>query len=358
MGQQTNDNFIITAPKAVDDKYCKTVGGVSIPYASVDEANGLLSIAYRYRGLTILVDNGGGLTEYWYRDGTANINLIIKTVGAVISQSLQSQGVGNLGGIPSGTVFNVGTSIEAIIRNLLINEIAPTYTPPTVSLTSSVGAVVEKLSSISPLLTSAFTQNDAGSLVNIKFNKNGSMIQNITQAPFVYTDPSYAISAAVSYQSNAFYGAGPIKNTNLGNPSPGGQIQAGNILSNIITITPVYPYFYGTSATGSSSDVQANMYSGSIGVATNKVVAAVPSSISISSFGEPNNFIWFAVPTGSKTFTTWYVTSINQGAIGGGSNLFASPVSLSITSTLGWTQSYDIYVSNYVTTVSGTMLLN
>jgi len=74
---QTN-NFIINAPKHIDDRTGKFVSGVWQPYSSVSDANASINVAYRYKGLTVLINDAGTPTEYWYQSGTSNGDLVIK----------------------------------------------------------------------------------------------------------------------------------------------------------------------------------------------------------------------------------------------------------------------------------------
>jgi hypothetical protein len=55
MATVINDNFKLQAPKPIESRYAKFAGGISIPYASVAEANSLIPMAYRYQGLTVLI---------------------------------------------------------------------------------------------------------------------------------------------------------------------------------------------------------------------------------------------------------------------------------------------------------------
>jgi len=77
-----NDNLSIAAPKDIDNRRAKFFGGVWLPYANVGEANTAIVPAYRARGLTCFILQGGIATEYWYRDGIADVDLIPKLGGA------------------------------------------------------------------------------------------------------------------------------------------------------------------------------------------------------------------------------------------------------------------------------------
>jgi len=68
-----SDNFQNNSGKALDNKYLS--GGTTL-YSSVAAANAAIFSVYRHRGLKVLIDVGGAPTEYWYKEGTADLNLV------------------------------------------------------------------------------------------------------------------------------------------------------------------------------------------------------------------------------------------------------------------------------------------
>lgn len=66
-----NDGLQVNAPKSTDAKYLKSG---TISYSSILDANTTVLSAYRSLGLTVYI-NG---VEYWWKSGTADIDLIIK----------------------------------------------------------------------------------------------------------------------------------------------------------------------------------------------------------------------------------------------------------------------------------------
>lgn len=77
MAININDNFNVSAPKAIDNRSGKFISGIWYPYSSVAEAN--TTISQRHKGLTVYIDDGTGLKEYWYKDGILNSNLVKKS---------------------------------------------------------------------------------------------------------------------------------------------------------------------------------------------------------------------------------------------------------------------------------------
>src|SRR6478609_8770840 len=67
-----NDNLQGNSPKSLDNKYLKFG---TTQYVDVAEVNSTIFPAYRHRGLTVKIEG----EEYWYKDGVADIDLVLKT---------------------------------------------------------------------------------------------------------------------------------------------------------------------------------------------------------------------------------------------------------------------------------------
>jgi len=74
MSKVLNDNLYIQAGKPIDTRY---LNDLNAPYADVAAVNALIPLAYRFKGLTVLI----GTTEYWYQSGITNGDLVIKSGG-------------------------------------------------------------------------------------------------------------------------------------------------------------------------------------------------------------------------------------------------------------------------------------
>jgi hypothetical protein len=176
------------------------------------------------------------------------------------------------------------------------------------------------------------------------------------------------VQASTSYKSTVKYLAGLRKNDNKGNQdsrsfatrSTSAPQSAENtgFDSSSSTITGIYPYFWGTSATlPTTSGVASTIQSGG----STKVVASSTGNITISFLTSGSKYLWFATPATSATKTTWFISSLNSGSIGGPSNLFASASTTTVTSPNSYWSgiSYKIYISNYDTdTESDSMLIS
>lgn len=75
-----NVGFDFVCPQAPDRAYGALTAGRTVPYASTAAAVAVISISFRYRGKTILIDpgDGSGAYEYWWRVGTADNQLVKK----------------------------------------------------------------------------------------------------------------------------------------------------------------------------------------------------------------------------------------------------------------------------------------
>lgn len=70
-----NDNIKINAGKPSESKY---LNSSNLPYALVADAIAAIPIATRHLGLTVLIQSGASNTEYWWKTGVQDIDLIEK----------------------------------------------------------------------------------------------------------------------------------------------------------------------------------------------------------------------------------------------------------------------------------------
>jgi hypothetical protein len=255
-----------------------------------------------------------------------------------------SQGVYN-----DGTTIPAGTSLETIIRNMLITRVFPTYNAPllsvaygspSISTTYEVGFTIPTFT-INP----TYTPRDGGSLVGYAYLRNGSILGNGS----TFTVNSFQINSTTTLQVSARYNDGPIYNDNLGDPYPDTSIKAGSII-NTLTINTLYPYFYGKSSTQpTAASIAAAIQAGT----ATKVLADANGTVSIG-YNANGEFIWFAHIGTTKT--KWYFTELNSGNIGNG-NFINTPVTQNVTSPENyWTSvQYKIYISSGQTSTTGAL---
>lgn len=78
MAQNKSDNLQVNAPKQVDNKRGIFSGGTWRAYNNKQEVYDTLPVGARYPTQEVDVLLGGVPITYWFRDGTAEVNLIVK----------------------------------------------------------------------------------------------------------------------------------------------------------------------------------------------------------------------------------------------------------------------------------------
>jgi hypothetical protein len=107
MSINLNDNLIVQAPKATDDRYG--------PYESEAEATSSIENIVRYQGLTAGVIVGGEVVDYWFKDGIADLDFVVKTTG----------GSGGTAGIVGDIGFACSDEITDLTTGLRLTFHAP-----------------------------------------------------------------------------------------------------------------------------------------------------------------------------------------------------------------------------------------
>lgn len=306
------------------------------------------------------------------------------TYDSLIADSVTSTAVGGAASAPAST-WKTKTIVQAL-DTILFPDQAPTYTNPAIGLSNSISGLKEVGSSVSQNITVTFNKNDAGictaltlfrgaSSLSTVANPTGSVIADVT-AQYGYADPNnpnytYTLNTTdnltVTYGGNsatwsgrAAYNAGLPKYNNKGvldarsaSVTNVNAPQAANSTFNTgsVAIEGAYPYFYGYSATQQTAAQVVALIQGGAGT---KVLASGSGSGSLSmNFSASGQWVWFAIYDPIATKATWYETALNNGTIGGATDLIAAPVTLSLNSpTAVWSGvNYKIYVAQKVTTL-------
>lgn len=170
-------------------------------------------------------------------------------VGSAAAFTVELGDGGTLGGYKTGDTISQDATLENVVKKLLMKQVPPTYTPPTVSIANNGGTAagnVEIGTSVTPKLRATFNKNDAGALTTIVFTKNGTNTSTTSStSPADYTEAAFQLTNTTSYTAKATYAEGAIKNDNLGDPYPTGHIAAGTKTSSTFTYTPYRKGFYG-----------------------------------------------------------------------------------------------------------------
>lgn len=170
---------------------------------------------------------------------------------------------GTLGGFKTGDKVSKNMTAENIVKKLLMKQVPPTYTQPSVTIANNNGTAAgsyEIGTSVSPKLKATFNKNDAGALTNIQFKKAGANVGTAgTASPATYEEDAFALATSVTYTATATYAEGPIKDDNLGDPYPTGHIAAGSKASGNYTFTPYRQGYFMGSSTSTAAPTSATI---------------------------------------------------------------------------------------------------
>lgn len=97
MAIELNDNIDNKSPKILDARY--SINGVT-PYTTVLQANSSIPLSYRAIGLTVNIAN----VEYWYENGTADVDLVIKTSGGSVNNGANGLSLDGFNVVLGGTM--------------------------------------------------------------------------------------------------------------------------------------------------------------------------------------------------------------------------------------------------------------
>lgn len=157
---------------------------------------------------------------------------------------------GTVGGLKTGDTIPEGTTMDELIKLLTQKSVPASYTQPGVTCRVSTGTAAgsyEVGTEINTTIQGTFTKNDAGALTTIEILKNGVSIQSQAASPITTEAQTFTLGEeTVSFTAKATYAAGPVKNDNLGQPSPDGQIKAGSKTSAAVSFVGKRNLFYGT----------------------------------------------------------------------------------------------------------------
>jgi hypothetical protein len=291
-------------------------------------------------GITISANTGLG------RNGNSLYSLYNTTLDGTLTMDTA------VGGLSAGTAVSslTGRTFVQLFDDILFPVANPTYTIPTIAMTGPSTQTVEVGSIYSPTISVYGIKNDAGAFSQLRVLRNGSALFTditftISPEPsipnqFTYPSPnnpnfrytitpsyseSYVIPAPVvgntsttTYSGDGNYVSGSSKNNNKGitdtrTPAVRSvnapQAASNNFSSTAYTVTGIYPYFWGTSATLPTAQDIANAISGGT---ANKVVASASGTLSIP-YNTYNTFIWVAYYAGYTSKTKWYVDSLDNG---------------------------------------------
>jgi hypothetical protein len=320
-------------------------------------------------------------------DGAGTIKLLPSGAGGdpIYPITCKSPAAITLGGINAGDTLS-GCTLSYIIQQLLVPTLSPTLTAPSsifsvlplsnpyeVGTTLSViGTTQFNKGSIYPQYTSA-SPDRSGGATSYNYVDFDGIVCNCPVAINVltcsYSMPLYNVKEGVrcAYGSVSYAAGVQPKDSSGANYST--PLMTGTTSgSTFAIIWGIYPYFYGkVASSGATAGSNRPTPTCALVIGGTKVVADSTGTVSINFNSTSDDYIWFAIPSGS-TKTCWYVNALNNGTIGGivnaGGNLFPNCNSVSVVCGL-WTNvcggsphTYNVYISNYQSAVSTLMTIS
>ena len=205
-----------------------------------------------------------------------------------------------VGNFKENDILLEGDTFTTVMKNMLTKEIVPSYSMPTISINSNVSGIKEVGISVNPIISVTFNKNDGGTITLVEIYRGNELINSKTNpnSPYSFTESITLTTAQVTYKAKISYEDGPIKNTNLGNPYPTGQIKAGSKTSgNTSAIVPVYASYIGVIDSAyevsSLNKIVKNTkaYTYKYSMSNQRIVYLYPSSFGeLTSIKDENNF--------------------------------------------------------------------
>ena len=234
------------------------------------------------------------------------------------------------------SVYVKGKTLDEFLYDMTNVPIPATYTAPTAGVSSNKLNSYEigtDMTSLGPInLSYSYIQNDGGDMVvnSEVFYRNGTTlgagVSSDVNAGTLSGTNRY-LTSTISYTVNVSYGAGPVKNDNLGAPSPAGRIGASNVTSTAITITPYQNIYWGVATNPLAINYLQNPAKSNVGKSKN-----------FSMSGLVNQHIFYAYP--------FELGALSLISIGGfySKDAFTETI-INLTNASGYTAQYYLYVS-------------
>jgi hypothetical protein len=307
---------------------------------------------------------------------------ISSVYNTLISDDVQSISLGGASSQPA-SVWKSKNIVE-VLDTILFPDVAPSYTIPTISVSGAQSGIKEIGSTVSQSLSLTAVKNDAGEYTILNLSRGSTLLTSSStpagtlttaiapqfgyQSPnnpnysysITTTDPIIVINGSISWTGNGTYSAGLAKQNNKGvtdtRPaavrSNNAPQAAASISGSTITITGIYPYFWGKSSTQPTASSIANAI---VSGTANKVLAAASGTLSVT-YNAAGEYVWLAHAASYTTKTKWYNTELNQGNIGPG-NFILTPVSQLVNSPdTFWTNiNFSVYISDGATNTNGAL---
>ena len=247
-------------------------------------------------------------------------------------------GVSSFGKYTNGqTIPAKGKTLDEFLYDVVTKVVLPTYTAPSVSISANpaFGAYEIGYDPGQVTLSNTYTKNDAGNVTLTTYNKGGTSL-----GAGVNINAPGPITSSISYNVTVNYGAGTtVKNDNLGNPYPTGQITAGSTSSGSGSYSTYSKRYWGGTSLAFTASSSYNY-------------AALSQALGSDNSGSSNSITVSLTPTGTQNVFFAYLASspdLSSILYNGLENIDAFTKTLiNITNAQGHTQSYKVYTSKEV----------
>jgi len=176
MSIQRNDSLQIAAPKSIDSRY----DGDGSHFTTVGEANLSIDSSFRFQGLTVGILSGGSVTEYWYRDGILDGDLVVKDNNPISFSNISDDDATAPGSITIGNGKVSGGSISLTVDVDEANG-SVIIAPKGDGTIQAGGNHEAQISSNADIITKGYFDanlpsgtNPSGSDTELQFNSSGS----------------------------------------------------------------------------------------------------------------------------------------------------------------------------------------
>jgi hypothetical protein len=202
---------------------------------------------------------GGNTVEYWFKNGTTNGNLVMKTVQSrdTFPSNFQVKGVtAYLKWANGDSVPAKGKTAAELLLLGAVKSVPYVYTYPTTSISGSpspgyyeIGTNIGTITLSSSLVNPA---SDAGAATSTLYSRNGSSF-----GVGINTDAISSITTTANYQGVITYAQGPLRYDNLGDPASPIRLPASSTAaSNTLSYIPTPKYYFGVTATSTPTDAE------------------------------------------------------------------------------------------------------
>ena len=245
-----------------------------------------------------------------------------------------------------------GRTLDDILQDIITDVTPPIYDLPTVSISPTPAAGIFEIGTKNIAINFSYNyqQNDAGLVTppaRYQRLESGHPVTDLAGASNTIAE----LTTTIQYQVIVNYARGPVKNNSIGIPDSTGIILAGSATSIPISFTPEASNYYGTSTTNVISDslILAASTFHELATSRSKPLFNIPITTGVE------KYIFYAYPQSYGNLMT-----DDQFMVGIFQSLGAfTLIQRNVINAQGYTQAYNIYVSNnYFTEDVNNIIIN